>query len=133
MAKIIFYENGRGEEPVREWFESLTSGKTRNDALLAKIIYQMRRLENEGSNLKMPTARFLKKQEIPLWELRPKPERILYAALDEDQKGDEVLILLHHFTKKRDDTPQKELDIAINRYKDYIQRKESKNGYLERF
>lgn len=123
MTEIIFYENNRGEEPVKQWLESLTKGKTRNDVLLGKVLFQMRRLENEGTNLKMPSAKFLKGQQIPLWELRPQPERILYASL----VGDKI-ILLHNFTKKRNDTPQKELDIAVKRYFDWIERNGENNG-----
>jgi len=122
MTDIIFYEDKKGREPVREWLDSLDSGKSKDRLLLAKAYYHIELLENFGHQLKMPQSKFLKKEKIPLWELRPQPGRILYAALAYNEEGDEVFILLHHFIKKRNDTPQKEVDIAIKRYFDWIER-----------
>jgi phage-related protein len=61
------------------------------------------------------------KKYSALWELRIKLAsdsfRILYFGFQETE-----YILLHGFTKKKDKTPVKELEIALSRMGDYLRR-----------
>ena len=56
----------------------------------------------------------------PLWEIRIRGKdniRILYAVYT--QKS---ILILHGFVKKTQKTPQKEMDIALERYRDWKRR-----------
>jgi len=52
-----------------------------------------------------------------IWELRPFDDRILFAGWKDGK-----FILLHHFVKKTNKTPRREIKKAITNLKDYIQR-----------
>lgn len=52
-----------------------------------------------------------------IWELRPIDERIFYAY-----RKDNTFILLHHFVKKTNKTPSRELEQAKRNLKDWMER-----------
>jgi len=52
-----------------------------------------------------------------IWELRPLDNRILFAYYK-----DNLFILLHHFNKKTNKTPTRELDQAKRNLADYLER-----------
>ena len=56
-----------------------------------KIMYQINRLEMFGTRTGEPIVKHI---EDEIWELRPTPERILFAAWIENS-----FVLLHHFRK----------------------------------
>jgi phage-related protein len=58
---------------------------------------------------------YMKHIDGDIWELRPIRDRIFFVAW----KGDGFL-LLHHFVKKSQRTPQKEIETAKRRYIDAI-------------
>ena len=58
-----------------------------------------------------------------IWELRPGANRIFYFYCDND-----TYVLLHHFRKKSNKTPRREIDKAKAERDDYLFRKE--NGLL---
>ena len=62
----------------------------------------------------MPVTRHL---DGDIWELRPLNNRIFYAYYKDGK-----FILLHHFVKKTQKTPKKELEQAIRNYNDYLER-----------
>lgn len=66
----------------------------------------------------MAQSKFLKGYRHQIFELRPQPERILYAAYDGDH-----FVLLTNCTKKRNDTDPREIEKALNRLDDWLKRK----------
>lgn len=111
---IYFFRTSSGHEPVREYLVELKNSKNEQDQkLLETINTYLRMLSKEGSMLGVPYVKNLYKD---IWELRPKKQRILYCCI----QGNNIY-LLHHFTKKTQKTPKKELDIAKRRYKLLIQ------------
>lgn len=61
------------------------------------------------------------KLEEDIWELRPGNNRIFYFYYDESQ-----YVLLHHFRKKTQKTPKREIARTKAERDDYIRQKEAK-------
>jgi phage-related protein len=119
MFEIHYYKDRKGNEAVKNWIDQLDEKPNKqNQALLKKINFQLKMLENLGLKLSEPQAKFIKNQKYPLYELRPMRNRIFYAGYDGDK-----FVLLHYFLKQTNKTPQKEIDIAIRNLKDWIARK----------
>lgn len=55
-----------------------------------------------------------------IWELRPGNNRVFYFFFQND-----TYVLLHHFRKKSQKTPRREIERAKAEKQDYIDRKES--------
>ncbi len=105
--KIDYYN-----EKVKQQVMSLPKG------ILADYLHLTDLIENHGADLKMPMSRPMGNG---LFELRPKGSegigRVFYCT----QVG-QVLVILHSFVKKTNETPATELEIAKRRLK------EVKNG-----
>ena len=67
-----------------------------------------------GYRLREP---YIKHLDGEIWELRPIRNRILFVAYTENE-----FILLHHFIKKTQKTPQAEINQAKRNMKDFIER-----------
>lgn len=107
---VYFYKSPMGNEPVKEWLKSLPKEDMRT------IGYDIKTVQY-GYPIGMPLTRLLHcKDGIIFEEIRCNISngiaRIIFYV-----EGD-VIILLHGFIKKSQRTPQKELDVAIKRYKD---------------
>ncbi len=105
-TRIIYYINLKGENPVREFTDSLEKLQK------AKIFRILQTIEIYGLS---GVVRHVKKiRGTPLWEIRVIGKnniRILYAVATNS-----LVLLLHGFVKKSQKTPIKELAIAISRY-----------------
>ena len=71
-------------------------------------------LTKEGKNAGEPYVKHLHGE---IWELRPLRDRILFAAWD-----GQCFILLHHFIKKTQKTPSKEIKQAEKNLADHRER-----------
>lgn len=106
MKTIIvnFYKSEKGNEPVREWLKSLSKeDKT--------IIGEDIKTVDYGWPLGMPLVR---KMDTDLWEVRidlTKKEiaRIFFTVIGN------IMVLLHGFIKKSQQTPANDLKIAKER------------------
>ncbi len=82
--------------------------------LLARFVRYAERMEEHGPDLGMPHTRAM---GAGLFELRLKAgegiARIFYCTI-----VDRRIVMLHHFVKKSQKTPRKELDIARRRMKE---------------
>ena len=117
MYKITVYEKKEGYSELLEYIESLRKKKdTNKDAriLYQKIALYIELLQNNGPSLPVNIAKHL---EDGIWELRPVNNRVLYFAVDQ-----EGYVLLHHFVKKTQKTPRKEIEKAIMERADYLKR-----------
>lgn len=100
--KVLFYQE-KGSFPVQEYITSL------DEIQQNKIFAALKRLEEEGYNLRRPLADSLG-SKTGLYELRPGRHRILYSFHERKH-----VILLHAFLKKTDEIPQKDIELALVR------------------
>jgi phage-related protein len=117
MFEVEFYEDRQGHQPVKEFLIELRDkAVTNKDARIQyqKILVHLRALETYGTHVGEPQVKHI---EGSLWELRPLSHRILFFYW-----RDNKFILLHHFIKKTQKTPQKEIQQAERYMKDYRER-----------
>ena len=116
--RTVYYKNASGRVPVREFIEE-QDAKTQE-----RIRADLGRLRRFGSALGFPYVRKLEGREV--WELRTRVGGDAYRTFYFAYSG-RRFVLLHAFQKKSQKTPQKALDTAEARMKDYIERdKESR-------
>ena len=110
MFEVILYKDEKDHSPVNEYLSSLPQKQQ------DKVIAYVDRLAQFGFNLKRPTADSLG-GGLGLYELRPDRNRVLYCFHRRTQ-----VILLHAFLKRTDGIPQREIEIALKRKADYLER-----------
>lgn len=118
MFAIEFYEDKRGRQPVKEMLLELRdNARGSKDARIQykKILTHIRALENYGTRVGEPTVKHI---DGNLWELRPLAHRVLFFHWHTD-----TFVLLHHFIKKTQKTPVKEIEQARSRMRDFLERK----------
>lgn len=99
--KIHYYTSDSGKAPVEEYVDSLD---VRDQA---RVIRKLELLEEFGATLSLP---HVKKVRGKIWELRCDGVRIFYALF-----GEQHILLLHGFTKKRQQIPNREIRTAEKR------------------
>lgn len=102
--KVIYYISPTGDNPVKEFLNIHIRAKV-------KAIRILSHLEEYGLLSIIPYVKKL--TGTPLWEIRILGKdnvRILYVSRKEKR-----ILLLHAFEKKKDKTPKKEIDTALNR------------------
>jgi len=110
MTKVIYYTTYLGENPPREFIESLTEKQQR------KVARILRNIEEYGLITAIPHVKKLK--GTPLWEIRILGKdniRIFYAVVVFDS-----VLLVHGFIKKSQQTPWREIQKALNYLKDWL-------------
>ena len=118
MFEVEFYEDRHGKQPVKEvLIELRDKAKTSKDARIQyqKILTHIRALEAFGTRVGEPQVKHI---DGNLWELRPLAHRIFFFYW----RGSKF-ILLHHFIKKSQQTPPKEIEKATQNMKDFLERK----------
>lgn len=105
---ILLYETENGFTPVAEYLTNLHP-KSRY-----KVSRLLELLAINGNQLKMPYSKSLRDNLLELrCTTQQGQERIIYCFIAEKN-----CILLHAFLKKTQKTPENEIKIAIERYKD---------------
>ena len=117
MFQVIFYEKSDGTSDLLEYIESLRIKSDKDKH--ARILYQkiglyIQLLQNNGTML--PDS-IVKNIEDGIWELRPANNRVLFFI--QDGHG---FVLLHHFVKKTQKTPRREIEKAFRERADYLSR-----------
>lgn len=103
---VKFFIDRRGHNPVGEFLDVEKKIKIKATIIIKNI-------EEFGMVTAIPHIKKLK--GLSLWEIRilgKESTRILYAQIVKTE-----VILLHAFKKKTNKTPQKEINIALNRLK----------------
>ena len=104
---ILTYETIRGEKPVDQFI------KKQQAQARSKIIHNVRLLRQYGNLLGLPHSKALNKGLHEL-RIRGREElRIFYCFTKQ-----KTVYLLHAFKKQKQQTPQKELEIALSRMKE---------------
>ncbi|WP_093625189.1 type II toxin-antitoxin system RelE/ParE family toxin [Limosilactobacillus gorillae] len=120
MYQIDFYEDSTGYSDVEEFIKQLNQSRQKQDhQILTKLTYQLELLSHLGKLMHEPQAKFLKGYRHPLMELRPMPERFFYASWDRDR-----FVILSHYRKKQNKTDPREVEKALARLDDWLERKE---------
>ena len=115
MYEIIFYKDRRGKEPALDYIKELARRTDKGSRIkLRKIQEYINILRAFGTQAGEP---YLKHLDGEIWELRPIRDRVLFAAWTGDS-----FILLHHFMKKTQKTPQREIVQAKRELEDFKER-----------
>ena len=75
-------------------------------------------LEEFGLSLGLPHVRKIKNSDF--WELRIRLGSNIFRILFKELENS--YLLLHIFQKKTDKTPKREIDVALKRLKEYLER-----------
>jgi len=117
LYDIHYYKDENGKSPIADYLRELAAKNDKNSRIkLYKIIDYVSYLQETGTGAGEP---YIKHLDGDIWELRPIRDRILFAAWDGNS-----FILLHHFMKKTQKTPQREIDKAKRNLLDYRERSE---------
>ena len=122
LYKIEFYETVDGFSDVIELLESLRSkvGSVKDARIqYSQLVRYIELLSINGTNL---PADIVKHLGDGIWELRPGFNRVFFFYY-----ANNTYVLLHHFRKKTQKTPGREIDKAVKEREDYITRKEKDN------
>lgn len=118
MHPIYFYEDRKGNAPVREYLAELAGKHDKDSRIkLTKIRTYIKMLSAYGTSIGEP---YIKHLDGEIWELRPLRNRILFAAWVNGS-----YVLLHHFMKKTQKTPAREIEQARKELADLIERRQS--------
>ena len=119
---IDFYETDSGYSPVRAFLDELDSKKdTVKDARIqfVQVSRYIDLLSVHGTTgLSTDIAKHI---EDEIWELRPGKNRVFFFYY---RHG--TYVLLHHYVKKTDKTPPREIERAKSEMNDHIRQKEKK-------
>ena len=115
VHNIYFYKDKNGNEPVLEYMRELASKKGKDSRIkLNKINDYIELLSQNGTRAGEPYIKYL---DAEIWELRPLRDRILFVAWI-----DGSFVLLHHFMKKTQKTPKREIEQAKRELADLKER-----------
>ena len=110
--EVYFYKTSSGNEPVREWLKDLPKEDKRTIGFDIKTVQY-------GYPIGMPLTRVLHGTgglEEVRCNISNGIARVIFYV------EDNTMVLLHAFIKKSQKTPQKDLDVAIKRYKELLRK-----------
>lgn len=117
MYEVEFYYDRHGKSEIVDFLDSLKnkSETSKTDRIKReKILAYIGALAQYGTRIGTP---YVKHIEDEIWELRPLGNRIFFFYWKNNK-----FVLLHHFVKKTQKTPQKEISKAKSNLKDFIER-----------
>lgn len=122
MYTIEFYEKANGESELWEFLEELRKkSSTSKDARIQykQVSLYIQLLQDNGTRLQENITKHI---DDGIWELRPGSNRVFYFFFKDD-----TFVLLHHFHKKSQKTPRREIEKAKSERADYLSRKENQS------
>jgi len=117
MYEVIFYKDKTGKEPIKDLIYELKarSATSKHDRIqFEKIMTYIGALQEYGTSIGKPKIKHI---DGSLWELRPLDNRIFFFHWQDNK-----FVLLHHFIKKSQKTPPKEIAQARTNMKDFLER-----------
>lgn len=119
MYEVVIYEDSGGNSPIKDYIYELSQKQNSKDARikLKKILEYIGQLKAYGVSAGKPAIDHIRGTD--LYELRPTTDRIFFAYWKDD-----TFILLHHFVKKTQKTPPREIEQAQRILKDFLERAE---------
>ena len=115
MHAIYFYKDKPGNQPILEYMRELALRNSKDSRIkLNKLNDYIELLSQHGTRAGQP---YIKHLDAEIWELRPLRDRILFVAW-----LDGSFVLLHHFVKKTQKTPRREIEKAKRELQDLKER-----------
>ena len=112
---IYFYKDKQGNQPVLDYMRELARHDSKDIRIkLNKLNDYIELLSQHGTRAGQP---YIKHLDAEIWELRPLRNRILFVAW-----LDGSFVLLHHFVKKTQKTPRREIEKAKRELQDLKER-----------
>lgn len=112
---IYFYKDKQGNQPVLDYMRELARHDNKDSRIkLNKLNDYIELLSQHGTRAGQP---YIKHLDAEIWELRPLRDRILFVAW-----LDGSFVLLHHFVKKTQKTPRREIEKAKRELQDLKKR-----------
>jgi len=114
MREIQFYRSASGDCPVEGFLDRLGPKQAQKIAWVLRLVKE----------LPLVPKQYLKKLEGPddLWEVRGEFGGNMFRLLG-FWDGGRLIILTNGFAKKTQKTPKRELELAAQRKRDYLNRK----------
>ena len=119
MFEIQFYKDKNGKSEIIDYLDDLkVKALTSKDAKInrEKILTYLKALAEYGTRIGNPIIKHI---DGSIWELRPLKNRIFFFYWKDDK-----FVLLHHYIKKSQKAPVKEIDKARKNLKDFLERNE---------
>jgi len=117
MFEVKFYRDRNGKSEIVEYLDELKAkGETSKNERINrdKILAYIGALEKYGTRIGRPIVKHI---DGSIWELRPLANRIFFFYWKDNK-----FVLLHHFIKKTQKTPLREIETARANLKDFIER-----------
>lgn len=117
MIDIRFYADGRGRQPVLEWYEEIET----NDPVTYRKTYYLFNVLRENGNLiltgKSKRKDIKKLKGTDIWQLRINDNRVLFFYF-----SGHSIVLTNQFEKKQDSTPKTEIARAEARMQEWLEK-----------
>ena len=113
MREIHFYRTISGHSPVENFFDTLS------DRQVEKVLWVLRIIRDFEYIPKEYFKKLINTEDI--WEIRVKSGSNIFRILGFFDKN-KFIILTNGFIKKTQKTPRKEIRLAQERKKDYLER-----------
>ena len=112
MKEIIFYKTSSGHSPVEEFIDSLNEKEAKKVVWTLRLVRDLERVPEE----------YLKKLKSTddIWEIRVQFGNNIFRFLGFYESN--TIILTNAFSKKTQKTPEKEIELAKQRKKEYNER-----------
>jgi len=117
MYEVEFYRDKNGNSEIVDYLDELKEkGETSKNERINrdKILAYMLALRQYGTRIGQPIVKHI---DGSIWELRPLANRIFFFYWKDNK-----FVLLHHFIKKTQKTPPREIEAARVKMKDFIER-----------
>ena len=117
VYEVEFYRDRNGKSEIVDYLDDLKKkGETSKNERVNhdKILAYMIALEQYGTRIGEPVVKHI---EGSIWELRPLTNRIFFFYWKDNR-----FVLLHHFIKKTQKTPPREIQQARTKMNDFIER-----------
>lgn len=117
MYEVEFYYDKTGKSEIVDFLDELQakSKTSKTDRInREKILTYIGALSQYGTRIGKP---YVKHIDNELWELRPLGNRIFFFYWKDNK-----FVLLHHYVKKSQKTPLKEISKAKSNLKDFLER-----------
>ena len=121
MYEIVFYHSRNGESEIEDYLDELgKKAATSKEARInrTKILSYLTALSQYGTRIGQPVVKHI---DGDIWELRPLSNRIFFFYWQDNK-----FVLLHHFIKKSQKTPPREIEQARLKLKDFLERSNGK-------
>lgn len=121
MYEIVFYHSRNGESEIENYLDELgKKAETSKEARInrTKILSYLTALSQYGTRIGQPVVKHI---DGDIWELRPLSNRIFFFYWQDNK-----FVLLHHFIKKSQKTPPREIEQARLKLKDFLERSNGK-------